>query len=190
MASKRFIPSSLSTDHPYQGLALVRTIILAIEIKPMITNDFDMLGRGTMARVDILGTPILISFLAVNLLTNLFIPFMIAGRIWWIGRQVSKSIGKRKNSLTRRAIAICLESGMMYPLVLIPTLAWIGPDLIPVLTQVVGIAPTFIIVRVALGVSIENVEDTVAKEKEGNGGHQTRTLMTIFDDDASTGSSV
>ncbi|THU80961.1 hypothetical protein K435DRAFT_809480 [Dendrothele bispora CBS 962.96] len=96
-----------------------------------------------------------------------------AGRIWWIGHQVYKFLTKNKFHPTRHAMAVCLESGIMYPLALIPALVLAFEktvrlntelmnafSLIPILTQVVGIAPTFIIVRVALGISIEN---------EGNG---------------------
>ncbi|THU94431.1 hypothetical protein K435DRAFT_860559 [Dendrothele bispora CBS 962.96] len=114
------------------------------------------------------------SFLAVNFLTNLFIPFMIAGRIWWIENQVSELLPSRKSNLVRRTMAICLESGIMYPLALLPGLVLTFPRpgkpivwFIPILLQVVGIAPTFIIVRVALGISIENVQDTIRNEENG-----------------------
>ncbi|THU90835.1 hypothetical protein K435DRAFT_567314, partial [Dendrothele bispora CBS 962.96] len=95
----------------------------------------------------------------------------VAGRIWWIGRQVKKYLGTKETELTRYSIAICLESGIMYQVALLPALVayltdyiadrMLG-DIIPVLIQVVGIAPTFIIVRVALGVSIENIQDTTS----------------------------
>ncbi|THV03762.1 hypothetical protein K435DRAFT_851550 [Dendrothele bispora CBS 962.96] len=73
-------------------------------------------------------------------------------------------------------MAICLESGIIYPLAGLPALVLScqPPDkisstvyLIPILIQVVGIAPTFIIVRVALGISIENVQDTICHEENG-----------------------
>ncbi|THU92322.1 hypothetical protein K435DRAFT_800567 [Dendrothele bispora CBS 962.96] len=107
-----------------------------------------------------------------------------AGRIWWIGHQVSKFLPKRKFHLTRHVLAVCLESGIMYPLALIPALVLSSQiqfddfifqfnfpsfeSLVAVLIQVVGIAPTFIIVRVALGISIENVHDTI-RMNEGSG---------------------
>ncbi|THU95623.1 hypothetical protein K435DRAFT_798008 [Dendrothele bispora CBS 962.96] len=79
-----------------------------------------------------------------------------AGRIWWIGHQVSKFLPKRKFHLTKHVLAVCLESGIMYPLALIPALAFAFQtfivqftpsfeSLVAVLIQVVGIAPTFII---------------------------------------------
>ncbi|KAF5367695.1 hypothetical protein D9758_009872 [Tetrapyrgos nigripes] len=192
-SKKRVIAFPVFISVVNNGLALVRMIFQAIWAKDMITDDFETLDSDTLSSIGKLGPDFLISFLAVNLFANLLIPFMIAGRIWWIGRQASKFIGRRKNSLTRRSItAICLESGIIYPVLLIPTLAVYVPiytstasfnflgDLIPMLTQVVGIAPTFIIVRVALGISIENVQDTAASwDNEGD-----------LEDDASTGASV
>ncbi|THU81800.1 hypothetical protein K435DRAFT_808790 [Dendrothele bispora CBS 962.96] len=110
-----------------------------------------------------------------------------AGRIWWIGHQVSKFLPRGKFHPTKHILAVCLESGIMYPLALIPALVFTfetfsvqaAPSfdsLVAVLIQVVGIAPTFIIgiaptfiiVRVALGISIENVHDTI-RMNEGSG---------------------
>ncbi|THU92559.1 hypothetical protein K435DRAFT_800396 [Dendrothele bispora CBS 962.96] len=77
-----------------------------------------------------------------------------AGRIWWIGYQVSKFLPTKQFNLTRHIMAVCLESGIMYPLALTPALVLIfrphndlssNIDIVPVLIQVVGIAPTFII---------------------------------------------
>ncbi|THU83972.1 hypothetical protein K435DRAFT_870768 [Dendrothele bispora CBS 962.96] len=115
------------------------------------------------------------------------LPFMVdnlssAGRIWWIGHQVSKFLPTRKFNLTRQSMAVCLESGIMYPLALIPTLVLIfvnGIDLTAILIQVVGIAPTFIIVRVVLGISIENVEDTIRMNEQN--GHGDQTVLSMWE---------
>ncbi|THU99685.1 hypothetical protein K435DRAFT_855432 [Dendrothele bispora CBS 962.96] len=139
------------------------------------------------------------SFLAINFFTNLSIPFMIAGRIWWIGNQVSKFLPSRKTNRTRHTMAICLESGIMYPLALIPALVLAFQpveqsssqdyveqmstqvDFIPILIQVVGIAPTFIIVRVALGISIENVQDTICMNEEN--GQRDQVVLSMWEAD-------
>ncbi|THU83965.1 hypothetical protein K435DRAFT_807118 [Dendrothele bispora CBS 962.96] len=123
------------------------------------------------------------SFLAVNFLTNLSIPFMIAGRIWWIGNQVSKFLPSKRSNLARHTMAICLESGIMYPLALFPALVltFQSPYIwfIPILLQLVGIAPTFIIlVRVALGISIENVQDTIHNEESGQ---RDRVVLSMWE---------
>ncbi|THU83520.1 hypothetical protein K435DRAFT_425595 [Dendrothele bispora CBS 962.96] len=155
------------------GLALVEFIAMVVEVVK-IANNIEIKETLAMGRLLDLGDSILKSFLAINFFTNLLIPLMIAGRIWWIGHQVSKFLPKNKFHPTRYAMAVCLESGIMYPLALIPALVLAfkqtfkldtsfmdALSLIPILIQVVGIAPTFIIVRIALGISIENVHDTI-----------------------------
>ncbi|THU84681.1 hypothetical protein K435DRAFT_806503 [Dendrothele bispora CBS 962.96] len=119
------------------------------------------------------------SFLTVNFFTNLVIPFIIAERIWWIGNQVSKFLPSRKFKLTRRTMAICLESGIMYPLALLPALVLTFQ---PIETLVYrGIAPTFIIVRVALGISIENVQDTIRMNEEN--GQRDQVVLSMWEAD-------
>ncbi|THU96304.1 hypothetical protein K435DRAFT_797452 [Dendrothele bispora CBS 962.96] len=169
------------------GLALVELITMMVEaIK--LTLAFET----SMERLQILGEATLKSFLAVNFFTNLLIPLMIAGRIWWIGHQVSKFLPKNKFHPTRHAMAVCLESGIMYPLALIPALVLAfeetvrldtgfmdASSLIPILIQVVGIAPTFIIVRVALGISIENVQDTIHMNERNGQNNQVLSMWEV-----------
>ncbi|KAF5343280.1 hypothetical protein D9758_016310 [Tetrapyrgos nigripes] len=174
------------------GLALVRTIAMVNDQVQDINSLLD-----TMEKVDGLGATTFKSFIGVNFFMNLLLPLMMAGRIWWIARQASKCIAIRKNSLTlsRLSLAVCLESGIIYPVALLPPLVIylrqdiyrnaifinLGGDLIPILIQVVGIAPTFIIVRVALGTSIENVQDTIAREHAATVAEQESTgLATTF----------
>jgi hypothetical protein len=64
-----------TTDDPYQGLALVETITDAIVDNVLNTGDFDALDNFTI--LQLLAAYVNISFLAVNLFTNLLIPFMI-----------------------------------------------------------------------------------------------------------------
>ncbi|THU92279.1 hypothetical protein K435DRAFT_800591 [Dendrothele bispora CBS 962.96] len=154
------------------GLALVELITKVVQTAQSFSGFED--DDISMDRVLVLGFYAQKSFLAVNFFTNLFIPLMIgklkkilhyhyypfidlqslAGRIWWIGHQVSKFLPMGKFHLTKHVMAICLESGIMYPLALIPALVFgvfnedlkVGLDgLFAALIQVVGIAPTFII---------------------------------------------
>ncbi|KAF5330100.1 hypothetical protein D9758_018270 [Tetrapyrgos nigripes] len=158
------------------GLALVRTIAMVIEVNDQVQDINSLLD--TMEKVDGLGATTFKSFIGVNFFMNLLLPLMMAGRIWWIARQASN-----------------LESGIIYPVALLPPLVIylrqdiyrnaifinLGGDLIPILIQVVGIAPTFIIVRVALGISIENVQDTIAREHAATVAEQESTgLATTF----------
>ncbi|THU84678.1 hypothetical protein K435DRAFT_806500 [Dendrothele bispora CBS 962.96] len=112
---------------------------------------------ATMARIMAVNKYAFKSFLTVNFCTNLVLPFMIAGRIWWIENQVSKFLPSRKFNLPKHTIAICLESGIMYPLALLSALvSTFQPaekpasqvHFVPILIQVVGIAPTFIILSI------------------------------------------
>ncbi|KAF5340825.1 hypothetical protein D9758_017058 [Tetrapyrgos nigripes] len=170
------------------GLGIVRTVSEVVQIKELLSNDFklDLSDRNTV-KIETLGNFTLKFFTAVNLFTNLFIPMMIAGRIWWIGHQAAKFMGTKKLSLTSRTLAVCLESAILYPLLLLWVVFYtaldnLPGDFIPILIQIVGIAPTFIIVRVALGISIENVQHTVARNKNLQAAESDSDLMTILEE--------
>ncbi|KAJ7590718.1 hypothetical protein C8J56DRAFT_1046966 [Mycena floridula] len=99
--------------------------------------------------------------------TNVVATFLTAGRIMWIYRQ---SRGIMPQSLERKyrvAIAIVLESGLLYPTSLgIIFVLCVAPIPDPVIWIFIGIgyqgiAPTLIIVRVGLGISIEDVDGTL-----------------------------
>ncbi|ESK88145.1 hypothetical protein Moror_5577 [Moniliophthora roreri MCA 2997] len=123
------------------------------------------------------------AFLLMTALTNLLITFLIAGRIYVISRKAAKYVGKNVNKMYWTVITIILESGLMYPLVLIiyassvltvfnlvnmpawevqNRMRFLAVLLQSTLNQFVGIAPTLIIVRIGLGISVENVEQTVS----------------------------
>ncbi|THU92551.1 hypothetical protein K435DRAFT_800388 [Dendrothele bispora CBS 962.96] len=148
-----------------------------IIVLPMFISIINnVLGGGLGSyRIEILGEYASRSFVTVNFLANLAIPSLIAGRIWWIGYQVSKSLPTRKFNLTRHIMAVCLESGIMHPLALIPALVIIfsppnslssNIDFIPILIQVVGIAPTFII-------------DTIHMNEQN--GHEDQTVLSMWE---------
>ncbi|THU97566.1 hypothetical protein K435DRAFT_796430 [Dendrothele bispora CBS 962.96] len=136
-------------------LADISSVIMAgIYVLANIIADVILIHRcykvwGAKKRIII--PPVLISII------NNVLPFMIAGRIWWIENQVSKFLPSRKFNLPKHTIAICLESGIMYPLALLSALvSTFQPaekpasqvHFVPILIQVVGIAPTFIILSI------------------------------------------
>ncbi|ESK88119.1 hypothetical protein Moror_5604 [Moniliophthora roreri MCA 2997] len=97
-------------------------------------------------------------FLIVNAAMNVFLTLMVAGRIWFITRiSVDKQAATRYNLIA----ALVLESGMLYPFALIldcivnTNKSMVGWDLHPLLVHVAGIAPTLIIVRAGLGITVE-----------------------------------
>ncbi|KAJ7656219.1 hypothetical protein B0H17DRAFT_867608, partial [Mycena rosella] len=81
------------------------------------------------------------------------------GRIWWISRRIARLLGGNARKKYLDVSAILLESGLIYPAVLI---ICIGVFLSPmtsttsVLICIAAIAPTLIIVRVGLGVSTDD----------------------------------
>ncbi|KAF5389072.1 hypothetical protein D9757_004976 [Collybiopsis confluens] len=105
-------------------------------------------------------------FMAINFVSNLILTGLIAGRISWINRANRKNLGYNKNDKRgSSAIAIILESGLLYPLALIPCaifqLFFKGMGLLePQLTVIVGLAPTLMIVRLNLQISTATLEDT------------------------------
>ncbi|THU78869.1 hypothetical protein K435DRAFT_876162 [Dendrothele bispora CBS 962.96] len=168
----------MTSDRAHQGLAFVEiiagTVLTVNKTTAQDINSLPTLGGNYLT----FENDAIILYLAVTLFTNLVITFMIAGRIWWIGHQISKFLPSRKFNLARQTMAICLESGIMYPLVIFAALVLtsqpVKRDTWPtelvmfgILIQAMGIAPTFIIVRVALGISIESVQDTIANEENG-----------------------
>ncbi|KAI3606419.1 hypothetical protein WG66_009546 [Moniliophthora roreri] len=123
-------------------------------------------------------------YMILNLFITMILISLVAGRIYWISRRSSgvASATSRKRYNTVAAIMyvrflftlpqvvslyrrISLESGLIYPLVLIPNVAFntaealVGWDLTPLLIQAAGIAPTLIIVRSGKGISIEDHEE-------------------------------
>ncbi|KAF7345941.1 hypothetical protein MVEN_01616500 [Mycena venus] len=106
---------------------------------------------------------------AVILTTNLLATLLTAGRIWWISRQPRAYLGAAAQRRYASSIALVVESGMVYSATILTFLVVISfPSVAPTLeepllqivTQVMGIAPTLIIVRVGLGVSMEDSKGT------------------------------
>ncbi|THU83968.1 hypothetical protein K435DRAFT_807091 [Dendrothele bispora CBS 962.96] len=154
-------------------ISIMNNVTFIIEVLALVQN----LGGGLDRMETSFGEYASRSFLTVNFLTNLAIPSLIAGRIWWIGYQVSKFLPTRQFNLTRHIIAVCLESGIMYPLALIPALVinFSPPnslsskiDFVPFLIQIVGIAPTFIIDAICMNEQNGHGDQTVLSMWEAN----------------------
>ncbi|KAE9384820.1 hypothetical protein BT96DRAFT_1007691 [Gymnopus androsaceus JB14] len=104
-------------------------------------------------------------FLCVNLLTNLMLTGLIAGRIWWISHATNRFLSSSSNDKRINGIvAMVLESGLLYPVTLIICIILLDiahseVQTQSLLTMVVGIASTLIMVRADLGISIENASN-------------------------------
>ncbi|KAF7315994.1 Ras-GEF domain-containing protein [Mycena indigotica] len=111
------------------------------------------------------------SCMTITFLTNVLISALTAGRIWWMARKINRVLQGRTTTLYSNLIAILLESGSMYPAaILVGVGAWI-PHQAPlamllscfaVVYHTVAIAPTLVIVRIGLGISMNDVDEYIA----------------------------
>ncbi|KAJ7154137.1 hypothetical protein C8R46DRAFT_1118781 [Mycena filopes] len=111
-------------------------------------------------------------FFVLTLATNLLVTALTAGRIWWIYRQTAGHlVVKTAGPSDKRALAsieIIVESGAIYSLAVlmylilgaIPSTVVAQQPSVEMLSQVVGIVPTLIIVRVGLGLSVQSRGNT------------------------------
>jgi len=109
------------------------------------------------------------TFFALSLVTNVIVTALTAGRIWWIHRKARAYLEPAMQQRYTSAISILVESGVIYSATVlayliigaIPSVNIVQEPIFQMLTQVLGIAPTLIIVRVGLGVSVQSVESAV-----------------------------
>ncbi|KAH9841019.1 uncharacterized protein C8Q71DRAFT_701398, partial [Rhodofomes roseus] len=105
---------------------------------------------------------------SLSLATNVTVTTLIAVRIWWLARQTSTALSDRHLIKYRRAIAIIIESGSIYSACIMTLLILYCRDtnaqyiVYDSLSQIMGIVPTLIIVRVGLGITTEDVGTFVA----------------------------
>ncbi|KAF7342236.1 hypothetical protein MVEN_01811600 [Mycena venus] len=146
-----------------------RRRIIAVPVTLLIAS-----GCLGYASVIVCGLEELSEFLFINIffplavvfsvLTNVMLMALTAGRIWWIARGARAIMGPAVVQQYRTVIAMILESGALY---CIPGLLYLitfatRPSstqvIFAALTQIVGIAPTIIVVRVGLGNSVDSVD--------------------------------
>ncbi|KAL0573281.1 hypothetical protein V5O48_008674 [Marasmius crinis-equi] len=124
-----------------------------------------------------------------NAVFNAILSLLTASRIWWITRQACRIMGSATSKKYNNIVAVILESGIIYPAVIIAstlvtflvdplhtglvtidfplfiTQAAVSYAIHPEITSThfleQGIAPTLIIVRAALGKNVESVQQMV-----------------------------
>ncbi|KAG8890887.1 hypothetical protein FRB98_002907 [Tulasnella sp. 332] len=86
-----------------------------------------------------------------TLLTNLITTSLIAGRLWWINRQV-RAVASRRSSRYRKVIAAMIESGSLYTITMLILIILFGAGMINgvylaayIVPMVIGIFPTLIV---------------------------------------------
>ncbi|KAG7090395.1 hypothetical protein E1B28_009514 [Marasmius oreades] len=121
------------------------------------------------------GNALFAAWVTAELAINVILTCMIAGKILIIHRQVRKILGNNVQSMHQSIGIIVIESGMMYPIALILMLSlpstpkeYVSYSVI----HIVGIAPTLIVVRVGLGIIVQDVQSGLktmqAVEPSGN----------------------
>ncbi|KAF7368226.1 hypothetical protein MVEN_00142500 [Mycena venus] len=131
-------------------------------------------------------------FLALSLATNILVTAMTAGRIWWIYRTARVYLQADVQRRYVSAMSILVESGVLYSatvlayLILgaIPSTKILQPPTLQVLNQIMGIAPTLIIVRVGLGVDVPSVQATAkapasSRKESVRTGHSPENMPTF-----------
>ncbi|KAJ6497280.1 hypothetical protein C8R45DRAFT_124398 [Mycena sanguinolenta] len=115
-------------------------------------------------------------FFAVSLATNVLVTMLTAGRIWWISRYSRSYLKTAEKRRYVSAIAILVESGMLYSATVlaylivlsIPSASILAEPIFAMLVQIMGIAPTLIIVRAGLAVKGEEskpMSDTTCSQQ-------------------------
>ncbi|KDR81106.1 hypothetical protein GALMADRAFT_136159 [Galerina marginata CBS 339.88] len=104
--------------------------------------------------------PWLTAGLSLSVATNIILTGLIAGRIWWTYRNNIGSDYASGSSNYMLVIWTMLDSGAVYTMTEIVTIAFLGPliggFLSNLFIQVAGIVPTLIIVRVSLRQQVAN----------------------------------
>ncbi|KAJ7035434.1 hypothetical protein C8F04DRAFT_1258983 [Mycena alexandri] len=152
-------------------LVLITTVLGYANVMLLILTD-----SGDMSALDILNIVnqnLFIASIAVSLFTTVVLMGLTVGRIWLLARAARVVMGHKAVGTYYTACAMILESGALYcvggtafvavwfRLFESGTLAFTGA----ILGQIVGIAPTLIAVRVALGCSVEDVKSFVVQPR-------------------------
>ncbi|THU93799.1 hypothetical protein K435DRAFT_967145 [Dendrothele bispora CBS 962.96] len=159
--------------------AIIMTIVIA----------FGGLQRSQILSLTGHADKMLFAFMSLNVINNVLLTGLIAGKIWSIMNAVDKimSQNQRGPKLGKRyqpTVALVLESGVLYPIsvlifeILSRRVSPI-PSLYQVMTQLAGIAPTLIIVRVGLGVSVNSVNDSVTSLRNASESGSRSRLATV-----------
>uniref|UniRef100_A0A0W0F5Y2 Uncharacterized protein n=1 Tax=Moniliophthora roreri TaxID=221103 RepID=A0A0W0F5Y2_MONRR len=100
----------------------------------------------------------------LHLAFNSAVNGLITGRLWLFEREVSEALGREHGQKYKKIIVIFIESGILHTITLavfmVLYLLKSNAALIVygAFAQIVGMAPTLIIVRISLGVSIQDKE--------------------------------
>ncbi|KAJ8090865.1 hypothetical protein PM082_024787 [Marasmius tenuissimus] len=146
----------------------------------------------------------LLCFLCGSLFSNLLLTVLIAGRVLYISRQVSPFNQRPITRMYRTTIHASVESGVLYPIALFaytvvelvrygtPSASPLASFSLKVTTEIIraclfstmGIASTLIIVRIVLGIAINDEKSfraTVLGEGNGGSGDSRGIIESVLD---------
>ncbi|KIK65935.1 hypothetical protein GYMLUDRAFT_952793 [Collybiopsis luxurians FD-317 M1] len=159
---KRYVTAVFAT------ICFVNTVIMFTSVALEIANRARIyqedLTENYTSSVKALVT-LTIPYILINLLVNLVLTGLIAGRICWIFHASKQVLGPHipQDRKINGVSAIVLESGLLYPLALVVDIALSTSgqkmETTPVLTLIVGIAPTLMMVRTDLGITTDNIPE-------------------------------
>ncbi|TFY70624.1 hypothetical protein EVG20_g2390 [Dentipellis fragilis] len=133
----------------------------------------------------------------LSLATNVSATFLIASRIWFMKRQLEKTLGSRLGVWYRAAMSMIIESGLLITasqLVVACTFLVHGALVYSALisdiaTMLMVIAPTLIIVRVGMGQGFDSVVDTAHQHHASHGIRETQVRSIRFAEHRTTATS-
>ncbi|KAF7350804.1 hypothetical protein MSAN_01642000 [Mycena sanguinolenta] len=115
-------------------------------------------------------------FYALSLATNVLVTVLTVGRIWWISRYSRAYLKTAEQRRYASVIAILVESGALYSATVLasmiilstPSVTIVFEPIYQMQIQIMGIAPTLIIVRSGLAVKgeeLKNVDGSMASRE-------------------------
>ncbi|KAF9066546.1 hypothetical protein BDP27DRAFT_1423794 [Rhodocollybia butyracea] len=143
--------------------AIVSLAINAVGLASAImrTIGFPNGGNEAIFELELKGVNYGLGFFYANATLNMVLTMMIAGRIWWVARQISTCFGQNGviNAKYKDIIAVLVECGFLYPIALIAHAVVEGNqsriaipvDLTGPVILLAGIAPTLIILSTCIG---------------------------------------
>ncbi|KAG7092624.1 hypothetical protein E1B28_008967 [Marasmius oreades] len=114
------------------------------DTKLLVAMDDHIVGRQ----------PLLLTFLGLDLLSNLLLTSVIAVKLLFVIRHARRAEVKSVQALYTSVMAIIVESGLLYPIGLVALLIFSNNAVTYSLIHIVGISPTLIIVRIGLGTAL------------------------------------
>ncbi|ESK82348.1 hypothetical protein Moror_2214 [Moniliophthora roreri MCA 2997] len=159
------------------AIGLSSTIVIAI-------GNHHLYSATNGRQLYTIGNSIVNAYLIAHTVFNGILTVMTAGRIWWITREVRLLMDREMSHKYTGIIAMILESGALYPTFAIAYLiidATIDPqhtdirpiNLGPLIVLSAAISPTLIIVRAAVGKTVNTV-DQVISTLQFAGGNEIR----------------